>query len=91
MSRVPHFEYDLDEVDPEIAEFDALRASNWWQEKTHARPSLRKAVVRSDGKEYDSVGEAAADVGRHFETLSDALNGRQKTCAGFTWKFKENV
>lgn len=40
-------------------------------------------------KEYGSVGEAAKDVGVSIGTLSGALSGRQKTSAGFVWRFKD--
>jgi group I intron endonuclease len=39
-------------------------------------------------REYDSVNSAALDVGVNISTLSSALNGQQKTSAGFIWRFK---
>lgn len=40
-------------------------------------------------KEYDSVSAASNEVGVSISTLSSALNGHQKTSAGFIWRFKD--
>lgn len=46
-----------------------------------------KPVRRSDGKEYDSIGEAAKDVGLVQSCLSRVLHKHQTEAAGFTWEF----
>ena len=46
-----------------------------------------KPVRRSDGREYDSIGEAARDVGVAQSNLSMVLNLHRKHSAGYTWEF----
>jgi hypothetical protein len=47
----------------------------------------RKAVVRGDGRVFESIACAAKAVSRSTRTLHGALYGNQKTCAGFSWEF----
>lgn len=46
-----------------------------------------RPVRRSDGKEYPSLHSAAREIGVHVTSICDALKGRSKTCAGFTWEY----
>ncbi len=46
-----------------------------------------KPVCRSDGVEYDSVGEAAVSVGIDRAILSAALNRHRSHAAGYRWEF----
>jgi len=48
---------------------------------------INKPVRRSDGKEYDSIDEAARDIGACPQNITHVLHGRLKQCKGFTWEF----
>jgi len=49
----------------------------------------KRRVVRSDGAEYVSISEAAASVGRDVSSVWKVCAGRQKTCAGYGWKYAD--
>lgn len=51
----------------------------------------RKAVIRSDGKKFRSIAEAARETGCHRKSVDDVVHGRRNTCKGFTFKFAEQV
>lgn len=42
-------------------------------------------------KEYDSISSAASDLGVQTTSISRCCSGKQKTSAGYIWKFKEVV
>lgn len=44
-------------------------------------------VIRSDGKRYSSVNEAALDLGCSKASVSHVLCGRNKTCKGFSFTY----
>ncbi|MBE6993392.1 MAG: hypothetical protein E7423_01920 [Ruminococcaceae bacterium] len=48
-------------------------------------PHHEKAVVRSDGKEYRSMSEAARDLGVPYSYIRDVCNGTQKTTRGYSF------
>ena len=50
---------------------------------------LRRPVVRSDGKTYESISEAAKDIGRTRTAVGRAVNTLGAKCAGYTFKFLE--
>lgn len=60
-------------------------------EKWRARRRWKKVVqLTNNGKrlrEFPSVKEAAKSMSIRPSTLSGALNGKQKTCAGYKWRF----
>jgi len=43
-------------------------------------------VRRSDDKVYQSVSDAAKDIGIRHSDISHVLAGRQRTAGGFTWE-----
>lgn len=47
----------------------------------------QKAVIRSDGKRYNSQVEAAKDVGCSKGNISNVCCGKSNTAGGFGWKF----
>lgn len=48
-----------------------------------------KKIVRSDGKIYNSIKEASEEIGlKNPTSLSHHLNGRGKSCKGWTFKYK---
>lgn len=54
--------------------------------------TLRKIVrISADGTtvEYSSLTQAAKENKISISAISNCLAGRTKTCAGFTWKYKE--
>jgi hypothetical protein len=49
--------------------------------------SNRKPVIRSDDKIFSGVTIAAAITGTQATCISAVCRGRQKTAAGYTWKY----
>ena len=60
----------------------ALEASN----KAH-----RRLVVRSDGKEYASIEDAANDVRGDQSNISKVCSGKRKSAYGYGWSYKRKV
>lgn len=60
----------------------ALEASN----KAHRRP-----VVRSDGKEYASIEDAANDVHGSQSNISKVCLGKRKSAYGYGWSYKREL
>lgn len=52
--------------------------------------AVSRPVVRSDGREYPSVKEAAADLGLTPCAVSHVLNGRVKSARGYSFAYKES-
>lgn len=57
-------------------------------QQSHNRRCVR-AIVRSDGRVYESVKRAADENGTSARSVSFALKGQQKTAAGFGWVYAE--
>lgn len=59
------------------------------ESKDKISASKMRKVVRSDGKEFNSITDAANSVGRNTSTLNRLLRGNTKrhTCGGFSWKY----
>ena len=54
-------------------------------------PHHEKAVVRSDGKRYNSMCEAARDINVPYSYIRDVCNGTQKTTRGYGFRRVEGV
>ena len=50
--------------------------------------SKRKIICINNGIEYESISEAARQLGVRHQHISAILNGRQKTTKGYTFKYK---
>ena len=50
--------------------------------------SKRKIICINNGIEYESISEAARQLGVKHQHISAILNGRQKTTKGYTFKYK---
>ena len=50
--------------------------------------SKRKIICIHNGIEYESISEAARQLGIRHQHISAILNGRQKTTKGYTFKYK---
>ena len=53
--------------------------------------AVRKPVVRSDGKRYSCLREAADDLGVTKASVSHVLTGRNQTCCGYTFKYADDL
>jgi len=51
------------------------------------RERMGRPVTTLCGQVYASVSQAAAEVGVSTSRIRSAANGRQKTAAGFEWRF----
>ena len=62
-----------------------------WQTPKEQNRNTRvvRPVERSDGKIYQSTGEAAEDVGGSRSTISEACRNPGKEWRGFTWRYVE--
>lgn len=49
--------------------------------------STTRPVIRSDGKRFESMVEAAEAIGGNRTCIRDACTGRQKTHLGYQWRF----
>ena len=56
---------------------------------THHRRDKGRRVVRSDGKEYASMTEAAEDTGCFKTGIWRACNGRRKSAGGYSWRYAD--
>lgn len=54
-------------------------------------PHHEKAVIRSDGKQYRSMCEAARDLNVPYSYIRDVCNGTQKTTRGYSFRRVEGV
>ena len=53
------------------------------------REARCKPVRRNDGVVYDSMIEAADDLGVHKSCISNVIRGKSKTCKGYTFEYLE--
>lgn len=62
--------------------------NKWSKEKQkHYSRIRRKAIVRSDGKEYLCTQDAADDLGVTYSVISHVLRGLTETCKGYSFKY----
>lgn len=54
------------------------------------RASRIKAVIRSDGKYFKSITDAARKTKVYQANISKCIYGINGTCGGYTWKFSKN-
>lgn len=47
-----------------------------------------RAVIRSDGKRFALIRDAALELGCSHSGISAACLGRRKTCAGYGWRYE---
>lgn len=72
-----------------------MRANERIREKATkiAHEKSRKPVIRisanGETKTYNSIIEAARDVGVHQGAISNCVRGKTFTSAGYRWKYKE--
>ena len=52
-----------------------------------ARKRMKKVIRLEDGKIYDSMTEAAEDVGTVLSNISLAINGAHHTAKGYHWDY----
>ena len=48
---------------------------------------MARAVIRSDGKRYEYIVDAAADVNGNSGHIVDVCKGRRKSASGFHWRY----
>lgn len=46
-----------------------------------------RRVVRSDGKEYNSITDAAIDIGRAKQSIQKVCAGKRRLCGGYGWSY----
>ena len=78
---------DLGLYDP-IKSIESLMSDKCIEAKLKA---VRKPVIRSDGKRYGCVREAADDLGVTKASVSHVLTGRSQTCCGYTFKYADDL
>lgn len=62
---------------------------DWSPEKRkHYSRIRKKAIVRSDGKEYVCCADAARDLGVTYAAVSHVLRGTKPHCKGYTFRYK---
>ena len=62
--------------------------SEWSEERRAASAAAnRKAVIRSDGKHYESTTAAAKDLGVSRGAISHVLRGLTQTCQGYSFQY----
>lgn len=66
------------------------------EEKEKRKNYVGRAVLQYDLndviiKQYKSVVEAIKAVSSNRTSIRDCLNGKQKTAAGFKWKFADDL
>ena len=54
-----------------------------------SRPPLSRAVIRSDGRRFETMSEAARETpGCNSYRISLVCRGAKKSCGGFGWRFE---
>lgn len=62
--------------------------ANYGTAKYRRAEKARKRIrCIENGKVYASMSKAAADVNVGITAISNCLNGRSKSCAGYTWEY----
>ena len=67
-----------------------LRAAHSKESREKTSRSLQRAVIRSDGKVYESVNDAARDNDVTHGAVSMNIHGKTKKCNGFTFSFVDD-
>ena len=65
-----------------------------WSERSeesrrNSSAANRRAIVRSDGKQYESTTQAAKDLGVSRGAVSHVLRGLTQTCQGYSFTYLE--
>ncbi len=55
------------------------------------RAHQNRAVIRSDGTMFSSIGEAASATGCNRSGISSACTGQRKRAGGFSWRYAEGT
>lgn len=50
-----------------------------------------KPVIRSDGKRYDTITDAARDVRADYAGIVKACRGQRRSAGGFGWTYHQNA
>jgi len=58
------------------------------QQALNRRPRPRKALLRSDGKRYANVLEAAVDVNIHYQNIATVCRGMARSAGGYGWSYE---
>ena len=93
---VNHIDQNKKNNIPENLEFVTQQVNTVYGDRNiRVSSSLMKPVIQmtTDGRfvrEWPSVGTAATEIGRSAGGIGDCCNGRQKTCGGYKWKFKND-
>lgn len=48
-------------------------------------------MCEETGEVFESIGAAAQSIDRAIQSLCACLNGRQKTCGGYHWRYLETA
>lgn len=59
------------------------------QIKTQRKIQKSKAIICSNGVEYDSIKGCARELKLDDGSIVKVLKGKRKTCGGYTFKYKE--
>lgn len=68
-----------------------LMAAHTPQARKKVADALKKPVLRSDGKRYASVKDAAKDIGVTHGAVSMNIHGKTRTCGGFVFSFEDGA
>lgn len=68
--------------------FENTGFTSWPKEsREHYSKIRKKAIVRSDGKQYKCTADAAADLGVTYSAVSHVLRGLEETCRGYSFSY----
>ena len=75
-------------IDHKLLTYDNSGFSTWSEEsRKHYSRVRKRAIIRSDGKRYESTADAAKDLGVTYSAVMHVLRGLNETCRGFKFSY----
>jgi group I intron endonuclease len=71
-----------------VSEKQKEKMAKFWNENMH--PNSKKVICVDTGVIYNTITDAANELGVTKQAISNAIRGKSKTCKGYKWSYHED-
>ena len=79
------------ENNPNFGKHFSEETKNKIRENTPSKPVIQYSMNGELIAEFPSVREASRQIGCHCQSICACCKGKQKSCGGYIWKYKEGI